>query len=108
MPLRVALVGIIAYALAYTATAIVPMPLPAMDAQAGTWRWAARTSPMEMRYFGQVGAACVIGLLTALPLHRLWRHRAAAPSGPADRLLAGWAAVAVGLSMTYYAWHNWP
>lgn len=108
MALRVACLWVITFTLVYVATAMFPIPLPVFDPTDGTWLWAARPSPVQMRFYGQLAAAMFAGAAVAGPAAWAWRDRPAGATSPVDRLFAGWAAVATALCLAYYAWHNWP
>ena len=107
MATRTACLGLTAFALAYVAAAMFPLPLPMLDPAEGSWRWGGRAQGAEMRYYGQVLAAIVAALSVAVPVHLGGRSRAETTT-PADGLYAAWAAAATALCIAYHAWHNWP
>jgi hypothetical protein len=84
-----------------------PIPLPILDPTTDSWLWGGRPSPAQMRYYGQLGFALIVGLAVSAPLGWWWRDQPSTTT-PTDRLYAGWAGVACALCLAYYAWHNWP
>lgn len=101
--LRTTTGALIGYALGYTAPVFLHWSRPFYDPISRRWLWTEHAGAIPMGYLGQFAYAIVFSLVGGAIANLI-----SARSVRAATLLSAWSLSALGMSLAYFAWHNWP